>query len=39
MLASTTTEIALGGALTLANVLVGVLVVLFVRHLLRRQPV
>ncbi len=39
MIASTMTEIALGGALTLVNVVVGLLVVLLVKHLLRGQPV
>jgi len=39
MIASTVTEILLGGALTLANVVVGLLIVLFVKRLLRGQPV
>lgn len=39
MIASTMTEIALGGALTFANVVAGLLVVLFVKRLLRGQPV
>jgi hypothetical protein len=39
MIASTMTDIALGGALTLVNVVVGLLIVLFVKHLLRGQPV
>jgi hypothetical protein len=39
MTASTMTEIGLGGALTLVNVVVGMLLVLFVKHLLRNQPV
>jgi hypothetical protein len=38
MLASTTTDIALGGGLTLLNVLAGLLVVLFLRHALQGQP-
>jgi hypothetical protein len=39
MIASTLTEIGLGGALTLVNVVIGLLLVLFVKHLLRGQPV
>jgi hypothetical protein len=39
MIDSTVTGIALGGALTLVNVVVGLLFVLFVKHLLRGQPV
>lgn len=39
MIASTVTEIALGGGLTLANVLVGLFIVLWVKHLLRGEPV
>jgi hypothetical protein len=39
MIASTVTEIGLGGALTLANVVVGLLLVLLVKHLLRGQPI
>jgi hypothetical protein len=39
MIDSTMTAIALGSALTLVNVVVGLLVVLFVKHLLRGQPV
>jgi hypothetical protein len=39
MIASTMTDIALGGAVTLVNVVVGLLIVLFVKHLLRGQPV
>jgi hypothetical protein len=39
MIASTVRDIALGGGLTLANVLVGLVVVLVVKHLLRGQPV
>jgi hypothetical protein len=38
MIASTVTEIALGGGLTLANVVVGLLIVLLVKHLLHGQP-
>jgi hypothetical protein len=38
MTASTMTEIGLGGALTLVNVVVGLFLVLFVKHLLRNQP-
>jgi hypothetical protein len=38
MIASTMTEIGVGAALTLVNVLAGLLVVLFVQHLLRGQP-
>jgi hypothetical protein len=39
MIASTTSEIVLGGGLTLANVVVGLVIVLVVKHLLRGQPV
>jgi hypothetical protein len=38
MIASTVTEIALGGTLTMLNAVAGLLCVLFVRHLLRGQP-
>ena len=38
MIASTVTQIALGGGLTAANVVVGLLVVLLVAHALRGQP-
>jgi hypothetical protein len=38
MIASTVTEIALGGGLTAANVLIGLVVVLVVAHALRGQP-
>jgi hypothetical protein len=37
MIASTVTEIALGGGLTAANVLIGLVVVLLVAHALRGQ--
>jgi hypothetical protein len=39
MIASTVTEILLGGALTPADVVVGLLIVLFVKQLLRGRPV
>jgi hypothetical protein len=39
MLASISNEIALGAGLTLLNVVIGLFVVLFVKHLLRGQPV
>jgi hypothetical protein len=38
MIASTVTEIALGGGLTAANVVIGLFVVLLVAHALRGQP-
>jgi hypothetical protein len=38
MIASTVTEIALGGGLTAANVLIGLVVVLVVAYALRGQP-
>jgi hypothetical protein len=38
MIASTVTEIALGGGLTVANVLIGLVVVLLMAHALRGQP-
>jgi hypothetical protein len=39
MIASITGDVVLGGGLTLANVLVGLVIVLIVKHLLRGQPV
>ena len=39
MIDSTMTGIALGAALTLVNVVAGLLFLLFVKHLLRGQPV
>jgi hypothetical protein len=39
MIASITSDVVLGGGLTLANVLVGLVIVLIVKHLLRGQPV
>jgi len=39
MIASTMNDILLGGGLTLANVIVGLVIVLVVKHLLRGQPV
>jgi hypothetical protein len=39
MIASITNGIVLGGGLTLANVVVGLVLVLAVKHLLRGQPV
>lgn len=38
MIASITTDIALGGGMTLVNVLVGLLFVLGLRYALRREP-
>jgi len=39
MIASMTSEIVLGGGLTLVNLLIGLGIVLVVNHLLRDQPV
>jgi hypothetical protein len=39
MIASITSEIVLGGGLTLVNLLIGLGIVLVVNHLLRGQPV
>jgi hypothetical protein len=37
-LLATTGDVWLGAGLTLANVVLGILVLLFARHLLRNQP-
>jgi hypothetical protein len=39
MIASITSEIVLGGGLTLVNLVVGLGIVLVVNHVLRDQPV